>query len=181
MKQITLNELRVMGRRARNCIDKIYLHWSAGTYHSYFYDYHINIDSDGKIIATCNGLTETKSHTWRRNTNAVGIVLCCCYGADANNGIDTDFGAYPPTEAQIDSMAQVVAVLCDELGLEVNSSNVMTHCEAALQDGYGPYSGDPDMRWDLWYLPDIPGDGAMKHGGDVIRGKAIWHQINSNL
>ena len=49
----------------------------------------------------------------------------------------------------------------------------MTHEEAAMLDGYGPYSGDPETRWDLWYLPDS--DGTMKSGGDVIRGKALWY------
>ena len=27
----------------------------------------------------------------------------------------------------------------------------MTHCEAALLDGYGPYSGDAETRWTCVY------------------------------
>ena len=73
-------------------------------------------------------------------------------------------------------MAKVTAVLCEELGLEINRYNVMTHCEAAEIDGYGPST--TCERWDLWRLKDIPGDGQLKDGGDVIRGKAIWWQNN---
>ena len=40
----------------------------------------------------------------------------------------------------------------------------MTHCEAALLDGYGPYSGDAETRWDLWYMRDSPGDGTDEAG-----------------
>ena len=42
-------------------------------------------------------------------------------------------------------------------------------------------SGDAETRWDLWYLRDSPGDGAMKPGGQVIRGKALWYAKSSPL
>ncbi|MDO5380212.1 MAG: hypothetical protein Q4E98_04995 [Acidaminococcaceae bacterium] len=44
---------------------------------------------------------------------------------------------------------------------------------------YGPYSGDAETRWDLWYLRDSPVDGLMKPGGLVIRGKALWYAKSS--
>lgn len=65
--------------------------------------------------------------------------------------------------------------MTDGLDLPVDRFTVLTHCEAALLDGYGPYSGDAETRWDLWYLRDSPGDGTMKPGGQVIRGKALWY------
>lgn len=175
-KNISLQELRRMARAAKGCIDKIYLHWTAGNYGQYSDDYHICIDGDGTIVACCNDLTELKEHTWRRNSNAVGVAMCCCAGASAYAGGVIDFGEQPPTPAQIDRMAKVTAVLCEELGLEINRYNVMTHCEAAEIDGYGPST--TCERWDLWRLKDIPGDGQLKDGGDVIRGKAIWWQQN---
>ena len=52
----------------------------------------------------------------------------------------------------------------------------MTHCEAAFQDGYGPGDDDPEMRWDLWFLPDVALHGELYPGGDLIRGKAIFYQ-----
>lgn len=92
---------------------------------------------------------------------------------EANSGEDTDFGEEPPTKEQIESLAKVVAVLCDGLGLEISEDVVMTHCEAAELDEYGPST--TCERWDLWYLPDYPG-GEMKPGGEVVRGKAIWYK-----
>ena len=65
--------------------------------------------------------------------------------------------------------------------MPIDRWNVLTHCEAALIDGYGPYSGDAETRWDLWYLRDSPGDGLMKPGGQVIRGKALWYAKSSPL
>lgn len=175
-KRIALQELRQMARAAKGCVDRIYLHWTAGNYGDYNDDYHINIDDDGSIIATTGDLTELKNHTWRRNGNAIGIAMCCCAGAVAYSANNIDYGEQPPTAAQIDSMAQAVAVLCEELGLDINPRIVMTHCEAAELDGYGPST--TCERWDLWTLPDVPGDGKQKPGGDVVRGKAIWWQHN---
>jgi len=175
-KRITLDELRQLAARARGNIDKIYLHWSAGNYHQFFSDYHLNIDSDGAVMATTEDLTEYKAHTWRRNSRAIGIALACCVDAVAHADGHIDFGNVPPTELQIDSMAKVVAVLCEELGLDINADTVMTHAEAADVDDYGPAT--TFERWDLWKLPDLPGDGELKPGGDVIRGKAIWWHHN---
>lgn len=178
MKQITLEELGYLAKSAKGQIDKLYLHWTAGWYGQYFDDYHVMVDENGEVIVSTYDLTERKSHTWKRNTNAVGISMCCCVGAQANNGYDTNFGENPPTQKQIEGMAKVVAVLCENLGLEITAKNVLTHCEAALLDGYGPYQGDPDLRWDLWYLPDDAQNNTMISGGDVIRGKAIWFAHN---
>lgn len=49
IKRITLDELRQLAKAAAGSIDKIYLHWSAGNYHQFFSDYHLNIDSDGPL------------------------------------------------------------------------------------------------------------------------------------
>ena len=73
--------------------------------------------------------------------------------------------------------AMVVAVIC-KYG-RINIDNVLTHQEIATIDDYGPGSGDPETRWDLWYLPDAPfkddnGNIVLKQGGSVLRGKARW-------
>ncbi len=179
-KRITLDELKQMALRAKDCIDRIYIHWTAGNYQQYFSDYHLLIDYDGKIVSTTDDLTEKKEHTWKRNSNAIGIAMCCCVGATCQADGSVDYGSQPPTAAMIDSTAQVVACLCDALGLAININNVMTHAEIADRmpdpDKYGPET--TCERWDLWFLPDIPGDGQLKPGGDVIRGKAEWWRIN---
>lgn len=176
MKRITLDELRQLATAANGKINKIYLHWTAGHYHQFFGDYHLNIDNDGAIIATTDDLAEYKEHTWHRNSRAIGICMCCCADATAYADGGVDFGTVPPTAMQIDGMAKAVAVLCEELGLDITADTVMTHAEAADSDDYGPAT--TCERWDLWYLADLPGDGLLKSGGDVIRGKAIWWHNN---
>ena len=190
MRKIDLDELRQMAKdsydslySAANSVGrgiKIYLHWSAGHYGQFFDDYHINIDEDGSIYASTDDLSEVLAHTYHRNTGAVGVSLACCAGATSN-----DLGDEPPTTAQIDAMAKVVMVLCDEFGLEINKDNVMTHGEAADNiDGIEasePYGCQSTCeRWDLQYLatnesPAYTTDyDDPSTGGNVVRGKAIW-------
>lgn len=83
----------------------IYLHWSAGHYHQFYDDYHINIDDDGSIYLTTNDLSEIKAHTWHRNSGAVGVSLACAAFATS-----VDLANEPPTGYQIESMAQTVAL-----------------------------------------------------------------------
>lgn len=176
MDKYTLQEVKEIISRYRGCIENVYLHWTAGKYGQVFSDYHICIDADGSIYMPSENLTIRRSHTWKRNSDAVGIALCCCYNAQANAGWNADFGEFPPTNAQIETLSQIVAAFrtCGGVSLD----NVLTHCEAAYIDGYGPYSGDPDTRWDLWYLPDSAYNGKMRGGGEVIRGKARWYIEN---
>lgn len=175
---ITLGELRDQGLADREDLwqaarsagreVKIYLHWTAGHYGQFYDDYHINIDADGSLYLTSASLADIKAHTWRRNTGAIGIALACCAGAASN-----DLGAEPPTEMQIECLAQVVAVLCACTDVPLDGAHVMTHAEAANLDDYGPDT--TWERWDLWFLKngDEPGS-----GGDIVRGKAAWYRDN---
>lgn len=197
MQEVSLKQLKEMAEIARSYIwerakglgrnPKIYLHWTAGSYDTKFSDYHINITGDGRIWVSTDYLGDTLNHTWRRNTGSIGVALCCAKDAGS-----TSLGSYPPTEAQIETMAQVIAVLADALWLTINKAHVMTHGEAANnEDGlcvHDPYAwwndsyGDGDTRGDLEYLgiPESPlynpwaTDGTR--GGDVLRGKAIWYK-----
>lgn len=191
MNKITLVELKAMAQSAKGSIRKVYLHWSAGHYGQFFPDYHINIDHDGSIYVSVDDLTTHLNHTYLRNSGAIGVALASCYNAATN-----DLGLEPPTNQQIESAAQVIAVLCTVLGLTANISTVLTHAEAAnnLDDedpGYeangcpnGIYGPNPNPdgsqggdceRWDLWILKD--GD-APWSGGNTLRGKAIYYQNN---
>ena len=172
---VTNRELAALAMQAKGRISRIYLHWTAGHYEDVYDDYHLNIGPGGEMYLTCKTFTEVKEHTWHRNTGSIGIALCCASEAQACSGRDTDFGGEPPTVVQIETLAKAVAVLTACLELEINVLTVTTHCEAALFDGYGPHSGDPQLRWDLWYLPDLPLDSVLKPGGYVIRGKALWY------
>jgi hypothetical protein len=172
MRETTPTDLYYLAQTFQGEIDHIYLHWTAGHYGQFFDDYHINIDSDGSIYLTTDDLTDILAHTWHRNTRSIGISMACCVGACANHGYDADFGEEGPTEAQINVMGIVVDVLCAGLGLDINEDTVMTHCEAAEEDDYGPST--TCERWDLWYLPDD--NGKMVPGGNLLRDKARWYK-----
>ena len=142
-------------------IKKIYLHWTAGRYDQLFNDYHICVDGGGGVHFM-GDFNEKKAHTWQRNTDAIGIALCCAYGASIYEG-EVCWGAYPPTDAQINALAKVVALLCRVFNLDMEK-DVLTHAEVATIDGYGIGSGDPETKWDLLYLPKRKGK-----GGEYIR------------
>ena len=138
------------------------LHWTAGKYFSYFSDYHINIDGDGDIHITNRDFAEKLPHNYYKNNASIGITLCCAYNASPYN-----LGDYPPTEEQIESMAQVIAVISEALDLDIDIVHCPTHgCSADNQDytvyypdytgyhnnTYGPQSNCE--RWDLQILRD---------------------------
>lgn len=173
MRPIGATPLYYLAKQFAGQIDHIYLHWTAGWYGRTFDDYHINIDGDGTIYLSTDNLAEKLSHTWRRNTRSIGIALCCCGDATANSDGSIDFGTHPPTARQIESLAIVVDVLCAALEIPMDYPTVMTHCEAAELDDYGPST--TCERWDLWYLPDYI-NGGIQPGGDLIRGKAKWYR-----
>ena len=136
MRKITLDELYDMACNAKDEIwadaealgrePKIYLHWTAGHYGQMYTDeYHIGIDADGSLYNEY-ALSDVLSHTWKRNTGAVGISLACAVGANTR-----DLGDEPPTPAQIEAMAQAIWKLADALWLTIEKKHVLTHGEAA--------------------------------------------------
>ena len=191
-------ELREMARAALGKVQRIYLHWSGGHYGVNEDAYHLCIDKDGQVYVNCDGFSEKKAHTWLRNSNSMAISLLCCHdgncwppgngnvrtttavyagdgGAGPNDAV-IKYGSEPPTEIQIEVMAKLVALLCEELGLVIDKDNVQTHCEIAFKDHYGPGSGDPYSKWDLWFLPDYRHHGALVPGGALLRGKALFYR-----
>lgn len=141
----------------------VYLHWTAGRYYTSFNDYHFCVDGDGDIINSLP-LEEIPEATWYRNTGSIAIALCCCYNAKPY-----DLGDYPPTEEQIETLSEMMAVIADVFDIPLTREYFMTHGEAANDDGYGLYSGESDCRWDLEQLDSNYEIGT---GGDILRGKA---------
>ena len=193
-RYVTLDEVRQIAEDSREDIwalakkygrdAAIYMHWSAGRYDQTFDDYHINIDGEGRCWISTDDFSDVLSHTYMRNSGAVGISLCACYGATTQ-----DLGEYAPTEKQIEVMAQVVAVVAKALWLTIDKYHVMTHSEAAdnydglnVHEDYGAFS--TCERWDELFLgtpespcfPDSYDD--PRNGGNVLRGKSNYY---SNL
>ncbi|WP_337477485.1 peptidoglycan recognition protein family protein [Phascolarctobacterium succinatutens] len=172
-RRINHEQLRILAKNAKGNIDKLYLHWTGCAYGQVFDAYHINIDEHGEIYLTCNTLCDLKEHTWKRNSRAIGITLCCAKGAVLNYHWQPVYAGYPPTELQVEQMAIVIAILCRELELEISFTTVKTHAEVALLDGYGPGQDDPEMRWDLLRLSGLPETRVLRPGGELLRKKAL--------
>ena len=189
MREVTLQELKQMARAAYNDLwdgarsmgrdVKLYLHWTGGNYDQTFDDYHVNITGDGRVWVSTDNLAEVKSATYMRNTGSVAITLCCALDAVDEYRL----GAYPPTEAQLNAIAQVVCVLADALDLTIDLQRVMTHAEAAdNKDGlwcHDPYGPDSTVeRWDLLVLRE----GSPRwSGGDELRGNANFYRAQGLL
>ena len=92
MHKVTLAELKQIALQSKSSLwalarsvgrdVKLYLHWSAGYYGQFSPKYHIHIDHDGNVYVNGNDLSQVLSHTYMRNTGAIGISLACCVGAD---------------------------------------------------------------------------------------------------
>ncbi|MPN16327.1 hypothetical protein SDC9_163666 [bioreactor metagenome] len=190
MKQIVLSELRSIAEQAKEGLRtvsdkmgrpiKIYIHWSGGHYQQYFNDYHINVGQNGELFITTEDFNEYKLHTYHRNSGAVAIVAACAYNAQSTNNL----GPEPPTEAQIEAIAQAIAVLTRTFDIPIDNRHVMTHAEAAdnadgdsrWHEPYGPRT--TGERWDFWviYEGDEPGS-----GGNILRGKGVWYSYNGDI
>ena len=182
--RITFEDVARLGRGANGFANRIYLHWTGGHYGHVYDDYHISIDWDGTLYvppggAGADALTLLREHTWHRNTGAIGIAICGAYDAVARSSTDINFGPEPPTPNQVERMARVVGILCPVLRIMPVPQVVMTHYEAAMKDGYGPGSGDPQTKWDLWQLPDQPFRKELYPGGEVLRRKAMGYMEGS--
>lgn len=170
MDTLTLKELKKCIEYAAGAFDVVYIHWTGGSYNYHPDDYHINIDDEGTIYRT-KDFREQPAATWHRNYRSLAIAIDCCKDAVLYGDGHADFGDCPPTDAQIECLAQVIAVISDTLHLPIRKSLFMTHAEAAELDEYGPNT--TCERWDLWTLPQSPEWGS---GGDFIRGKALFYQ-----
>lgn len=153
---------------------KVYLHWTAGRYDQTFDDYHFCVTGIGDIINTLP-LTEIPSATWCRNTGSIAISLCCAYDATPK-----DLGNYPPTDEQMNVLAEMIRIISDVFDIPIDIQHFMTHAEAAdnmdgvyMHEPYGPST--TCERWDLAITK--PGDTWMD-GGNIIRGNAIYYQMH---
>lgn len=150
----------------------IYLHWSATPYTWVRRGmYHTIVAGDGHLHRLHSYTIDLNAHTWRRNSNAVGIS-CACMGGSP------DPWTIPPTEVQIAAMCQEVADLASSWQWrpeDINIERVMTHAEAAsnrdgriLHDNYGPVAwGGSGERWDFMQLRK----GGPTDAGEELRGR----------
>jgi len=166
-------------------IDRIYLHWVVAPFHHEFADYNAEIDLDDagqhwKMIVTHDPRDNARnvnnnpvaSHTYRRNTGAVGIAV-----AGMDDATFKDFGPDPIQMHELEFLCACAAAFAQKYDVQADAPapmmypgegrpdrerTIMTHAEAALttpsDDNKGNHfthyycfkaGSDPDCRWDL--------------------------------
>lgn len=165
-------------------ISRIYLHWTVAPFGCTFGDYNGEADfenGDWKLIVTHDprdnavgvNNNEPASHTWHRNTGAVGVSIAGMSGATQQN-----FGPDAVTLTGLEHLCAGAAAFAsrygiDALGMVTNGAThlgdnnnpintagehtILTHAECANIDGYlCGFTSDPDCRWDLGSLVALP-------------------------
>lgn len=135
-------------------MERIYLHWSGGDYVTVHSAYHYCVAFDGAsvYVVQTNDLRANMrdvyadegpyaAHTYRRNSFAAGLSVMGMQGATPH-----DFGAYPLRDDMLDALCVAAARIADAYAIPVE--NILTHAEAAVEDGYFG-AGSDDLRWDI--------------------------------
>jgi len=187
-------------------IDRGYAHWSVSPYSSSFPDYNgmaripdgvswrMFVTHDPRDNARGVNDNAVASHTWQRNTGAVGVAIAAMGGATEN-----DFGEYPPTVAGLEVLCACIAAFAKRYGLDasgtvgqgtvhdgdagpVNTTGepvIITHAEAAIFDGYFcGHTADPNCRWDLASFVALPSGTALTEEMARACGDALRRRIH---
>ncbi len=157
-------------------INKICLHWSAGTNIPCETDlnaYHYCIDKDGKIYEgkykpedniNCNDGKYAK-HTGGGNTGCIGVSVCGMFGFDLRNKQTK----YPLTQKQIEAMCALTSFLSNKYGIIINENTVFTHYE--FDQKQKKRKGKIDITF-LHFLPELNKNDV----GIFIRNKTAWYK-----
>ena len=68
-------------------------------YDQTFPDYHLNVTGTGDVLSASDCFTELLSHTYLRNSGAIGIAMCCAKDAVMYADRSFDLGVFPPPGA----------------------------------------------------------------------------------
>lgn len=162
-------------------IHRLVLHWTGGDDRTAYPAYHFCIAADRAdrpiVIATHDARANMRdvrvdgasyaAHTAGRNSFALGFGICGMLGATP-----TDFGRYPLRDDLVEACCRLAARACAAYGIAIEPDSVMTHAEAAVEDGY--FGCGPDERWDIARLvadpsPLEPSD--ARRTGDLLRAR----------
>ncbi len=152
------------------------IHWTAGNYTPSKYDkqhYHLGVawKNSKAVPEKWHNYTDLLGHCWNRNTDNIGIAICAMAGAT-----EYDFGKCPVREEQIIEACKCAAEISKLK--KMKPADWKTHSEYAILDGYGPFSDDDEMRWDLaLFHPVIRWDEAQAVADTKRNGNWIRQQI----
>lgn len=156
-------------------MNKIIIHWTAGTYQPNTTDlehYHFLIDGEGKKHngkykpednENCND-GKYAAHTGGGNTGAIGVSMCAMAGFNSA----ASCGNNPITPVQLEACFKLCAELCKKYNIPVE--NVWTHYEFGINHPDTTSHG----KIDIIYLPPYPLVKRNEVGG-FIRSKIRWY------
>lgn len=158
-------------------ITRVYLHWAVEPFGCTDGQYNFEVDlENGKwvMVQTHNpqdnapGVNSNReaSHTWHRNTGAIGIAISGMDGAS-----ETNFGPDGVQRHELEYLCALAARVCSAYHIDANGTvanggthadnngnpvnttgehNILTHGECAVIDAY------PGERWDLGSFVALP-------------------------
>ena len=167
-------------------MQQIYLHWAGTPYNAAPSVYNSIAKGDGTLVRNHAYGAGGLAHTSGRNSRGVGLSIAAMGVKGGKWSEKRAWKEFPPTNAQLNAMTAEAARIAIAWGWkksDISKSKILTHAEAALQDGYGPGSGDSQMRWDYHYMN--PG-GRPGSGGEILRNMIKKHYdlmkpTNTNL
>ncbi|HEY0868212.1 MAG TPA: peptidoglycan recognition family protein [Fimbriimonas sp.] len=140
-----------------NCrMSRIITHWTAGEHKCSALDkahYHFLIEDDGRVVKGTHSIADNvatndgnyAAHTLRCNTGSIGVGVCCMAGAKEK---PFHAGKCAMNIVQWETMATVVAELCDRYQIPVTPYTVLGHGEVQTNLGIGQLG-----KWDPMVLP----------------------------
>lgn len=152
-------------------LNKITMHWTAGTYIPNNTDqqhYHYLVDKDGNIIEgkykpednlNCKD-GKYAAHCGGGNTGNIGIALCCMLDS-----------RYPITRKQIEAMCKKVAELSKKYGISITNRNIITHAEFGNANPHTTSYGKIDIN----KLQCVAVYG-VREVGNYLRNKINWYR-----
>jgi hypothetical protein len=184
-------------------IERIYDHWTVGHLDQDFPDYNVSVRFDGAhfhldithdLRDNARGVNALApaSHTYMRNTGAVGISVDAMVGANVH-----DFGPEATTKLMIEYLCAANAAAAEKYAIDLSGTStrapyageptLLTHAEAADRIGsppqylaYGP--GSTCERWDLSSLIALPAGVRLtadmaRSTGDAIRERSHAYKV----
>lgn len=156
----------------------IFLHWTAGGHNTPFSAYHTTFLGDGKAVRYTPYSQDKNSHTGGANSNSVGLSIAAMGGEGVG---ENNFGAFPPTNAQLNAITLEAAKLALKWGWSSATidQKVRTHGEwERYGTRTGKLSGSP-QRWDLDKLrqsdPNVDTSKVLSSGGNELRNMIKQH------
>lgn len=153
-------------------LQRIILHWSAGTHTVSKIDrlhYHFIIDGSGDVHAGTHKPEANErpvsgryaAHTLNCNTGSIGVAMAAMAGA-----VERPFatGKHPITSDQVEALIALAARLCVQYGIPVSRKTVLSHAEVQPSLGIAQRG-----KWDIAWLPGMAGPADPVAVGDRLR------------